>query len=65
MSFVALSAVCVMHAAAFQEVLHGLSDEVGTMKFNSRGNMLCVGFKESGYVRIVSYPSMKECCAWK
>ena len=54
------------------ESLKGLTAEVGTMTFNSKGNLLAVGFKEReakqpngehrklpGLVTILSYPSMK------
>jgi hypothetical protein len=53
------------NAAAFQESLGGLSAEVATMRFNSRGNMLAVGFRDNSMVQVIAYPSMRELVAWK
>lgn len=54
------------------EALSGLSAEIGTMTYNSRGNVLAIGFKERevkestgefrklpGLIKIIGYPSMR------
>eukprot|EP00775_Hariotina_reticulata_P002765 gene2765-3059_t len=52
-------------SAAFQEVMGGLKDEVGSLGYNAEGNMLAVGFKESGVVKVIDYPSMRTRFEWK
>ncbi|WIA42361.1 hypothetical protein OEZ86_008370 [Tetradesmus obliquus] len=52
-------------SAAFQESLAGIPGEVAAMRFNSRGNMLAVSFRENSTVKVIAYPSMKELVAWK
>eukprot|EP00879_Flechtneria_rotunda_P033008 GHRR01036522.1.p1 GENE.GHRR01036522.1~~GHRR01036522.1.p1 ORF type:complete len:166 (+),score=41.27 GHRR01036522.1:204-701(+) len=42
-----------------------LTGEVGTMTFNTRGNLLAVGFKENGGIKVISYPSMKTLVEWR
>jgi hypothetical protein len=56
---------CLFGAAAFQESLTGLSGEVATMRFNSRGNMLAVGCRDNSMVQVIAYPSMRELVSWK
>jgi len=43
----------------------GLRDEVGCLGYNADGNMLAVGFKESGVVKVIGYPSMRTRIEWK
>ncbi|KAF6263968.1 hypothetical protein COO60DRAFT_1698480 [Scenedesmus sp. NREL 46B-D3] len=41
-------------SAAFQEKLTGLSAEVSTMRFNSRGDKLAVGFRDNSMVQLLT-----------
>lgn len=39
--------------------------QVGCMAFNARGNLLAVGFKESGLVKVLAYPNMRQLLEFK
>jgi hypothetical protein len=42
-----------------------MRDEVGCMGFSSGGGLLGVGFKESGLVAVIAYPSMRPLLEWR